>query len=106
MSGDVYETYKRRRAWARDVANRLKVNLSEGEEFFEVPIYDDEGKETRVEHIPTRINVPIIGERGVEVASIPPDEAVEAIKKYPNESLLTAWEKLKAENEKQKTIKK
>lgn len=102
MPGSAYEQYKKRRSWARGEAERLKVRLSEGEEFFEVPIYNEKGEEIRIEHIPTGRDIDIVDEDGKKVfdKTVSPEEAIEAIQKYSDKPLSEAIKNLRAENQK------
>ncbi len=103
MESDIYEDYKKRKGWAREVAKRMKVRLSDGEEFFEVPIYNEKGEETRVEHIPTGMDVPITDGRGHAIRPpVSPEKVIEAIQRYPDESLSEAVELLEEDEKKQK----
>lgn len=102
MPSNAYEAYKQRKSWARGEAERLGVELSEGEEFFLVPIYNESGEEIRVEHIPTGRNMDIVDENGKSVfdKAVSPEKVVEAIQKYPDLPLSQALKNLRADGKK------
>lgn len=71
------------------------MELDEGAEFFVVPIYDENGKEIRREFIPACKKIPLADEKGnLTSDTIEAEDAIEAVQKYPGESLRKAKKKL------------
>ena len=90
-----FEEYKERQQWAREIAKKLNVELSDGAEFFIVPVYDENGKEIRREFIPAREEIPLADEKGNPTKdTISVEEAIEAMQKYPGETLREAKKKI------------
>jgi len=90
-----FEAYKERQQWAREVANKLNVELDEGAEFFIVPVYNEKGEEIRKEFIPARANIPLADEKGnLTNNTISAEDAIEAVRRYPGETLRAAKQKL------------
>lgn len=91
-----FEAYKERQQWAREVANKLNVELDEGAEFFIVPVYNEKGEEIRKEFIPARPEIPLVDEKGNPTKdTISAEDAIEAARKHPGETLRAAKQKLK-----------
>lgn len=90
-----FEEYKERQQKAKELAEKLHVELDEGAEFFIVPIYDENGKEIRREFIPARGEIPLADEKGNPTKdTITAEDAIEAVRKYPGETLREAKKKL------------
>lgn len=97
-----FEAYKERQQWAKEIADKLHVELSDGAEFFIVPIYDKNGKEIRREFIPAHGEIPLADEKGkITKDTISAEEAIEATRKYPGETLRAAKQKLALERDQQ-----
>lgn len=91
-----YEQYKERQKWAAEKAEELGVEYTEKDvEHFQIPVYDEEGKEIKRHLLPIWEKIPIMDRNNKIIDNIPIDDAVEALKKFPNDSLVKAVEKLK-----------
>lgn len=102
-----FNEYRERKAWAEEMAAKHGLELDKGEQHFIIPITDSEGKEIRKEFLPIWENIPVkMKKNGVEISDkVNIEDAIEALKKYPELPFVEGARKIRQEKTTDKEVK-
>lgn len=101
---DIEQHERKRVENPQKIAKKYGIEVDEYGEFFEIPQYDESGKEIRRDKIPTWDKIHLEEEEGSLSSNtfVPVELAIQAIKKYPELGLREGAAKIEEEHEKQK----